>query len=1481
MKPVRFVERSLVTLTIVLLLFCAPTEQGVMAETVDTFTGGSSSVTLTLSGGSQNTEASFMVPVDGTVTEATFSVTGVDAGNLQYPNRLQVHVGNLGNNVYMWAGRDYSPMGYQDRFTDRSTGMDLVYEDQGFYNSYAVRLPHGATITSAEMRLEGLEYDAGWDYPVKLSHKVGNNYVPLMVGGRPAPQLIDYDGDGDLDMLTGGYDYSGGNIEWIYLFENTGSKTSPKWELDDSYFDIPYYYYYLYSAPRLVDLDGDGDNDLILGQYNTGQIHLFWNTGNNTSPSWQPEGTGPDSVFYGIEEGYYPVLDFADMDDDGDLDMAYGKYSSGGGGNVGISSYENNYANGTWVWSTATFFSGVETDDSSAPYLVDFDGDGDLDLFNGNNNGTISYYENTGDKTSPKWTYDDKISGNIDVGMWARPGVGDLDDDGDLDLLVGSSDGSIYYYEKLMSSPVNPAIDVGDDGDDDWTYSGELTAAVIAKDLATEFQSHLTGPFSQQDTWGNRFHDVPLNFTSTSPGVLRVDQIRIVFEYTASTIDFTAILNDYIKDNKGSANDEGYLEVPIIVTAGNNGKLRLADLRIIVDRPPAISTIPSTYAIDEDTKNLHLIDLAEYISDDITPFAQMKLTVLQLDQTGIVSVTLQDGRYIGVDAETGEANDNWHGSVKVQVKASDGLGQAASSNEFTVQVRPVNDPPELVEMPPSEIYEDEPFDFRLEATDVDGDQLSFTADEVPNGMTFTTDGYIRWTPTNDDVGSYIILITVSDPGGLSVSFEWNLRVINVNDPPTLDLPATWTITEGMAETLSLSGTYWDVDNPVEELMLTVDNPYITSWDEDSKVLTIEYPKESGIDEDELVVTVIDPEGAAATGVIILKIIRVEKLVLQGIPDQMAVETVPLTVDIKPYLYNVEDWNKLVITASSAYCSITGTRLTFVYPEGALEPADTEQVIVTAVQGDEVASDTISVNIKRLGEDLALGIIPDQDVLETEEAMLDVTPYILKAPDLDQVKVTIVASEFVHLEGRVIIFKYPLYHGPEEERVTVSISYKEFGDSTYFNVRILNAEDDFVLTSIPDVTVTETVPETFNIKQYIKNADDIARIKASTDSPYADVNRFDIQLLYPEGFTDGEASVDDIVRVTISDGIRMYTRPVTVHVLRLGKELQLSGIGDRTVYVDTDLVIDVEPHLYNVDDIRDVSVSVTPDTYVTQDGFVFTFNFPPIVSFPSQTVTFKAFEGQDVAEETVTIYIEQVPVVFAFGPIGSITVKEDTPYQLDVTPYLKNMAPGVEYVLAENSDHATVEGFVISFLYRTETSMTEIVTVNVTGGNGDYEFQDVYVNVKAINDPPRMTTPLPVEWSVVEGEGPVEVDLSEHFTDVDTSELAFSCDYEVVVIANGTAKVVFPMDSPKPSDLVDVVIYAFDPDEPSSMVESNRFNITFYLAGEEPGPGPGPGEPGVQGPSGGGGWIVVALLVLAAVAGVGWMYYRRRKPSLEQ
>jgi len=1469
-------------LAVVMMFLLVPTgtTDVALADTIDTFASGKNVETYDFSGSGMKDTIYINVPIDGTVISGTMDVTGLDHGATMYPTSVRVFMGILNNEIYRYQGPAYGSMGHQYMFNDGTQKKTTVFEDVGTDQTMKVRLPRGADIQSAEVRLTGQIQDAGWADPVRLSQTVGSNTVPISVGYRAVPQLIDYDGDGDLDLLSGGRGQNPN--QYLFYYENTGNSTTPVWTLNMSDFSSISTAGGWYSSPKLVDLDDDDDYDMVFGSY-YGTLRLYWNIGSASNPNWHFNGSGVDSVFYGIDEGYYATPDFADMDNDGDPDMAYGRWAyQGSSSNVGVSSYRNDYNSGVYSWTTHNFFGGISTDAMSQPAIVDFDGDGDYDIFVGNYNGTIGYYENTGSKTKPKWTNVPKVQGNLDVGSMAGPSVGDMDGDGDLDLVIGANDGYFYYYENIKSYPTDLKLDVGADGDVEASFTGEFIGPKTATGLADEFESHLgVNPRPDyRDGWGNVFDDIVLKVSSESPGRLVVDNINITYSYTRTTHDFSQALSAYVSANKDKADDEGNLKVPIIVMSSTAGKVQLDNLKVVIDRAPKWSVIPSIFAIDEDTKNMKLIDLHDYVVDDFDNIGDLSLKVVQVDQVGIVEVSLQDGHYIGVDAETGTANDNWYGKVKVYAIAWDSRNQPSETNRFTIEVRPVNDAPTLTADLPSEVLEDQTVTVQLKAVDVDGDILKFEASGMPDGMTMSDDGVVTWTPVNDDVGTYTVSFKVTDPSGESAEIVWTFTVLNVNDPPELDLPKEITVTEAQPYYLDLSDAITDVDNPISDLEVMVDGAGgWAQYDPDTMIVTITYPKESGIEKDFLNVLVRDPDGGTAIAEILIKVIRVEKLVLLGIPDQLTVEEATISVDIKPYLYNVDDWNKLIITTTSSYITVSGTRLILHYPQDSIT---SEKVTVTAIQGDEVSKDAFTVSIKLLGEDLALGIIPDQDVLEEETHVLDITPYILKAPDLDAVVVTVEATEHITVEGRTLVFKYPMYYGPDSELVTVNIGYRNFGDFATFTVRILNAEDDFVLTDIPDVYVTETIPETFNIKQYIQNAYDINYITTTTDSPYADVNEFDIQLTYPEGFTGDEKVVTDIIRVTISDNLRVYTRPITVFVERLGKDLQMSGIGDRTVYEDTDLVIDLAPYLYNVDDIADVAVSVSPSMYATKDGFLFILNFPASAG-PIVEVTFTATEGDDVAEETIMVYIEKIPLVFAFGPIGSISVNEDTPYALDVEPYLKNMAPGVEYTIGVLSEYAAVDGFTITFFYDVEEAMDETVRVNVTGGNGDWKEQDVYVHVNAVNDPPELATPIPAQWDVVEGEGTFTVDLKEHFTDVDSDVLEFACDAELVVIENGIASVVFLMDTAKPEDLTDVVIYAFDPDDPTSMVTSNKINITFYLAGEDPGPGPGPDPtgPGVQDPSSGGGWMVIILVAVAAALGGAWMYYRKKKPSIEQ
>ena len=98
---------------------------------------------------------------------------------------------------------------------------------------------------------------------------------------------------------------------------------------------------------------------------------------------------------------------------------------------------------------------GEDVGTRSKPSLVDIDDDGDFDLFIGEDDGTINYFENTGTASSP--TYTERTGANNpfnneDVGTRSTLGFVDIDDDGDKDCFIGEADGNFNFYRNTGSA---------------------------------------------------------------------------------------------------------------------------------------------------------------------------------------------------------------------------------------------------------------------------------------------------------------------------------------------------------------------------------------------------------------------------------------------------------------------------------------------------------------------------------------------------------------------------------------------------------------------------------------------------------------------------------------------------------------------------------------------------------------------------------------------------------------------------------------------------------------------------------------------------------------------------------------------------------------------------------------------------------------------------------------------------------------------
>jgi hypothetical protein len=280
----------------------------------------------------------------------------------------------------------------------------------------------------------------------------GNPFAAIDVGDFSAPALADLDGDGDRDVLVGA------EVGRARYFRNTGSAATAVYtELTGGANPMPTTFTDERVDPELVDLDRDGDFDLLTGGAG-GFVRYYRNTGSASAAVFVHQGSINDP-FFGFGAGELSSPAFGDLDGDGDADAVVGK-------SIGSLHY--------LIFDTSTQvpfflnqegianpFFGVHVGTYSSPVLADLDADGDLDAVVGNGLLQVSYFENTGTPGSAIFVR--RLGGanpfdDVALGHFTTPELGDLDGDGDLDLMLGEEDGPLNFFRNV-GSPAAPAFE--------------------------------------------------------------------------------------------------------------------------------------------------------------------------------------------------------------------------------------------------------------------------------------------------------------------------------------------------------------------------------------------------------------------------------------------------------------------------------------------------------------------------------------------------------------------------------------------------------------------------------------------------------------------------------------------------------------------------------------------------------------------------------------------------------------------------------------------------------------------------------------------------------------------------------------------------------------------------------------------------------------------------------------------------------------
>ena len=200
-------------------------------------------------------------------------------------------------------------------------------------------------------------------------------HIPLFTMYHYAPALGDLDGDGDLDMLVGTWNRG------VALYVNEGSRTEHKFVLRDT--TLVRLTRGSNSAPALTDVDGDGDLDLFIGE-SSGELNFYRNVGTPLAPLFELV----TDHFGDIDVGRRSFPAFADVDGDGDEDLLLGREEGG----VLLYRREGSAANGEPIFVLDSTFT-LPLPRYSTPSLVDIDGDGDLDVFSGGLGGGLIFLE--------------------------------------------------------------------------------------------------------------------------------------------------------------------------------------------------------------------------------------------------------------------------------------------------------------------------------------------------------------------------------------------------------------------------------------------------------------------------------------------------------------------------------------------------------------------------------------------------------------------------------------------------------------------------------------------------------------------------------------------------------------------------------------------------------------------------------------------------------------------------------------------------------------------------------------------------------------------------------------------------------------------------------------------------------------------------------------------------------------------------------
>jgi len=278
--------------------------------------------------------------------------------------------------------------------------------------------------------------------------------------------------DGGYTNPNGAYYFTNGNpnaYDHLVLYENIGSKDKAVYQKVDDDFGSLKKYRLTFLSPTFADLDGDGRPDMFVGS-NSGKIMYFKNIGDSANtiqwklisdslPGIQASGHSAPCLAHISSDSLFDLVMGGDTGsisyykNTGTKESPQFKLVTNSFGKVNLNYYE--WQDNVWDANGNPIDSFLKPLYSrTAPTIADMDNNGKPDLVVGSTNGQMYFYFNFTDNMNGTFVNTDTViyntlkhaKENKNLGSYAMPAAADLDGDGLPELLVGNYCGGIQYF---------------------------------------------------------------------------------------------------------------------------------------------------------------------------------------------------------------------------------------------------------------------------------------------------------------------------------------------------------------------------------------------------------------------------------------------------------------------------------------------------------------------------------------------------------------------------------------------------------------------------------------------------------------------------------------------------------------------------------------------------------------------------------------------------------------------------------------------------------------------------------------------------------------------------------------------------------------------------------------------------------------------------------------------------------------------------